>query len=290
MLKDQELKNRESYLLYKESELQQKEDKLQEAIAAHERILPLKNELEQRITKEQELIQKENYLKQLEEDLSKKEEEIRQQQRINIEKPSMHVIEQTRRSGALKGEDSSDRKQIVTSKTSDKQKEIYPCHVKPYINFFSGTEPVPKNESSFERWKVEIDRLRNSSVYPEYIVNQAMCNSLKGQARRVLFTLGPEATAEEIMRKLQIIFGNLASGQTVLQELYTAEQNDNESTSVWGIRLEEIYQRAVDKGFATNQQKDKIFRERFWRSLRSVELQNATSVHYHSSVSFEELR
>ena len=34
----------------------------------------------------------------------------------------------------------------------------------------------------------------------------------------------------------------------------------------------------------------KMLTERFWRSLRSIELQNATSVYYHSAQSFEVLR
>ena len=92
------------------------------------------------------------------------------------------------------------------------------------------------------------------------------------------------------MHKLERTFGNVASGQTVLQEFYTAEQTENESVTLWGIRLEEIYQRAIEKGFATYEQRDKMLIERFWRSLRSIELQNATSVYYHSAKSFEVLR
>ena len=121
-------------------------------------------------------------------------------------------------------------------------------------------------------------------------MNQALRNSLKGQARRVLFTLGPGATIEQIIHKLERTFGNVASGQTVLQEFYTAEQRENESVTLWGIRLQEIYQRAVEKGFATYEQRDKMLTERFWRSLRSIELQNATSVYCHSAQSFEVLR
>ena len=37
-----------------------------------------------------------------------------------------------------------------TSNSDGKQKEISPF-LKPYINFFSGTEPVPKNESNSAR-------------------------------------------------------------------------------------------------------------------------------------------
>ena len=102
--------------------------------------------------------------------------------------------------------DSSAVKQTDTSSSDGKQKEISPF-LKPYINFFSGTEPVPRNESNFEEWKVEIEYLRKSTVYPEYIVNHTLRNSLKGQARRVFFKLGPEATTEQIIHKLERTFG-----------------------------------------------------------------------------------
>ena len=290
-IREQELNGREQYLQQRKSELQQKEEKLQEAMEAHERILPLQSELEEKTTKEQELDRKETYLRQLERELSKKEEDIRKQLKLRTEKPVVaQGVERSRHSGISKKDiGGSEGTQRDASKAEDRDKVISPF-VKPYVNFFSGTGPVPKNESNFEQWKVEIDSLRDSSGYPEHIVNQVMRNSLKGEARRVLFTLGPEATADDIMQKLQVTFGNVASGQTVLQEFYTAEQRENESVTLWGIRLEEIYQRAIEKGFATHEQRDKMLVERFWRSLRSIELQNATSVYYHSASSYEWLR
>ena len=102
--------------------------------------------------------------------------------------------------------------------------------------------------------------------------------------------LGSDPTVEQMIEKLERTFGNVASGQSVLQEFYTAEQKENESVALWGIRLEEIYQRAVEKGFASNDQRDKQLIERFWRSLRSIDLQNATSVYYHAATSFEMLK
>ena len=154
-----------------------------------------------------------------------------------------------------------------TSSSRDEEKDITSNHkeispfLKPYINFFSGAEPTPKNESNFEEWKVEIECLKKSDVHPEYIVNQALWNSVKGQARRVLFTIGSAATTEQIMDKLERTFGNVASGQTVRQEFYTAEQKENECVTLWGIQLEEIFQRAVEKGFANENQSDKMLIE-----------------------------
>ena len=115
------------------------------------------------------------------------------------------------------------KRQTCTSSSRDKEKDITSKHkeispfLKPYTNFFSGPEPTLKNESNFEEWKVEIVCLKKSGVYPEYIVNQALWNSVKGQARRVLFILGSASTTKQIMNKLERTFGKVVSGQTVLQ-------------------------------------------------------------------------
>ena len=45
-----------------------------------------------------------------------------------------------------------------------------------------------------------------------------------------------------------------------------------------------------EKDFATENQRDKMLIERFWRSLRSIDLQNATSAYYYSIQSFEVVR
>ena len=63
--------------------------------------------------------------------------------------------------------------------------------LKLYFTRFSGTEPIPKNESSFEEWKSETQCLIKSKVYPEYTASQAIRDSLKGQARKALSTLDP---------------------------------------------------------------------------------------------------
>lgn len=131
----------------------------------------------------------------------------------------------------------------------------------------------------------------DSSVYPAYIVNQAIRNSLWGQARKVLVTLGAKATSKEIKEKLECIFGNVAMGESVLQEFYNAVQKDNESVTLWSIRLEEIYQKAKEKGHVSDSQKDKMLKNKFWRGLRSAELKNATRVHFEKDkVGFEMLR
>ena len=161
---------------------------------------------------------------------------------------------------------------------------------KPNIIQFSGVDPTPKNESTFESWKNEVESLRSRNILPDYIAGQYIRNSLKMPARNTLMTLGPLASSQEMLDKLTSVFGNVASAQSIMQEFYTAVQQPQESTAMWSLRLEEIAQRLSEKSPMTTEQKNEMLRERFWRSLYDTDLQNATQVYYHQITSFEELR
>ena len=103
---------------------------------------------------------------------------------------------------------------------------------KPNIIQFSGVDPTPKNESTFESWKNEVGSLRSRNILSDYIVGQYIRNSLKMPARNTLMTLGPLASSQEMPDKLTSVFGNVASTQSSMQEFYTAVQQPQESTAM----------------------------------------------------------
>ena len=162
--------------------------------------------------------------------------------------------------------------------------------LKPYLTQFSGTEPELKNESSFEDWKAETQCLIKSKVYPDYIVSQAIRNSLKGQARKALSTLDPLTNSDGIISKLESLFGNVASGLSILQEFFTAVQNSDETVTMWGLRIEEILQRAIEKGEVPSERRNHLLKDKFWRSLHSFDLKIATKVYFDKISDFEVLR
>ena len=81
----------------------------------------------------------------------------------------------------------------------------------------------------------------------------------------------------------------MASGQSVLQEFYTTSQKSDESVAAWGLRLEEILQKAISKGQVRNEEKNEYIRNKFWRSLRSELLKNATRVQFYNITDYESL-
>ena len=211
--------------------------------------------------------------------------------------PSVILSEATRKKVSLKTDKEEDGKygkskvsHVSTSKTQTKQDEAEGFVLKPYVGPFSGTQPTPKHENTFEVWKLEIQSLMAMKVYSDISIVQAIWKSLKGQARNVLFNIGPSAKADDIVKRLESVYGNVASGEAVLQEFYTVHQEENESVTDWGLRLEQILQRAKEKGHVNEERKDQMLRDKFWRSLYDQNLKNATKIYHQSLTSFEKLQ
>lgn len=160
----------------------------------------------------------------------------------------------------------------------------------PKFSIFSGEDPTPKNEVSFEEWKFEVNCVRKNKSYSDQIVAQAVMKSLRAPAKKALYNMGDSATLEDIMRTLDVQFGSVTTGISAMQEFFTASQKQDESAASWGLRLESIIQKAIDKGYMKKEEKNDLLKEQFWRQLRSEKLKNATRVHYNTISSFELLR
>lgn len=137
---------------------------------------------------------------------------------------------------------------------------------------------------------MEVTCLLKAGMYPDYAIVQAVRNSLQKDTRDVLLTLKPTSTTSEIVEKLTEIYGDIKSEDTIAQEFYAAKQKSGESVSAWGVRLETLFQKAVDRGELDESRRDKKLKERFWRGLKSESLKMATRVSYESVGSFEVLR
>ncbi|KAH3849411.1 hypothetical protein DPMN_091810 [Dreissena polymorpha] len=100
----------------------------------------------------------------------------------------------------------------------------------------------------------------------------------------------PKATVDEIMSELDDNFGNVASIDTMLSKFLMAEQEQNETISEWGLRIEELLMHVTRKTRLDEHEKKDMWRKRFWRGLRNEELKNATRVHFESKLTCEELK
>ena len=144
--------------------------------------------------------------------------------------------------------------------------------------------------ASYEEWKYEVEYLMQGGNYSESQMGQAIRRSLRSQAKRVVMPLGASASVQEIMKKLESVFGSIATRGAIMREFYTATQQQDESVSLWGLRLEEIIHRALEKGHIRPEEKNDLLKDIFWRGLRSEKMKNATRVHFESISNFELLR
>ena len=233
-------------------------------------------------------------------DISPKKEEhskiVRKEELYSTDKIEKGLVQQ--QSAPIKQEDFR-KEEIEREQKELKAREMYSDiaykmvdgNNKIFLSSFSGADPVPQKEVCFEDWKKETNYIINSKAYSELKINQTLRNSLRGQARKVVNNLRPDVSTAEIIAKLERVFGNVASGASIVQEFYNAYQKPGESTTDWGLRLEELFDKAKDKGHVVQEQKELMLRNKFWHDLHRQDLKAITHVYFVSDdIDFETLR
>ena len=86
----------------------------------------------------------------------------------------------------------------------------------PRINTFSSKATPGKTEVSFEQWYHKVQCMKDH--YPESVVWESIMRSLKGAA----------ASISDILQKLMVIFGTVASFNVLMQNVYKVTQGNHE--------------------------------------------------------------
>lgn len=86
------------------------------------------------------------------------------------------------------------------------------------------------------------------------------------------------------------LYGNIRSGDSIIHGFYSAKQTNAEECSEWGIRIETLFNQAVERCEIEEFRKDKKLKEGFWRGLISDKIKTATRSLYESHDSFDILR
>ncbi|XP_062566929.1 uncharacterized protein LOC134229238 [Saccostrea cucullata] len=159
----------------------------------------------------------------------------------------------------------------------------------PKLPTFSGTDEPQKGEVRYEVWNFEVKCLLNSNQYPEHILLQAVRNSLKGLARSMLVSVGDKASIQDILRKLDGFFGNVASGEKLMQSFYNDCQKEGESIVVYASRLEDTLSKAIKFGHIGNEARDGMLRSKFWTGLSNQQLKQSTRHLFDTIKNFESL-
>ena len=83
------------------------------------------------------------------------------------------------------------------------------CLGTPRINTVSGKAMPGETEVSFKQWYHEVQCVKDH--YQESVVQESIVQSLKGAAADMAHYMGPTASVTEILQKLMVIFGTVAS-------------------------------------------------------------------------------
>ena len=105
----------------------------------------------------------------------------------------------------------------------------------PKISTFSGKAAPGKTEVSYEQWSHEVQCVKDH--YPESVVRESIMQSLKGAAADMARYMGPTAGVSDILEKLSVIFGTVASFDVLMQNFYKIAQG-NEKVPSFATRLE----------------------------------------------------
>ena len=103
---------------------------------------------------------------------------------------------------------------------------------------FSGMEPVPSNELTFNQWRVNVQSYQAN--VPDHILIPAIRKSIIGKAQLVIRTLGPVYTVEDVIKCLAREYEGVASSDIVFKESYQLKQERGEKVQVFSIRLRDV--------------------------------------------------
>ena len=131
-------------------------------------------------------------------------------------------------------EERDKEKPAPTDKTASVSVQQQP----PRLATFSGGKDAKGSDTTFELWHYEVKCLMQDKVYPRKLVLHAVRKSLRGEAGEVAMLVGEKATLEQILGKLEGIYGIVEPGENILSEFYAAYQGRDETVSTWGCRLE----------------------------------------------------
>lgn len=159
--------------------------------------------------------------------------------------------------------------------------------VRPRFTNFSGEE---KSDTSFEVWKNDVKCAIQDGSASTSMILQAIRSSLKGKARSLLLTLPMDATPDEILQKLDGIYGNIYPSEKLLEQFYEAKQQEGESVADYGMRLENLLQTCIERKTINSASRNEMLRTKLWSGLSDISLRNASRYKYDTIDDFETLR
>ncbi|OCT90348.1 hypothetical protein XELAEV_18018960mg [Xenopus laevis] len=129
------------------------------------------------------------------------------------------------------------------------------------LKVFSGTDPVPTDEESFESWRDSTVVSVRDWTGPETTMRRKILESLNSPAMDVVksYMVGhPDATSGDLIEVLELTFGPVESAPEMLHRFHSTFQKEKEDLSVYLVRLEQGLRLLVSRGAITNGEIDPL--------------------------------
>lgn len=89
-------------------------------------------------------------------------------------------------------------------------------------------------------WRFEVGSVIRGKLYSSEVISEQIRRSLYGEAKATLVGLGPEASCESLLMKLDQFYSDVgaATGDELLTEAYRFKQAENEEVAAFALRLD----------------------------------------------------
>ena len=115
----------------------------------------------------------------------------------------------------------------------------------PDLPLFSGVEPVPKDEGSFDQWLFQVQRAMDSHCVEA--VRSAVVRLVRGEARELMRFIGFRVNLDTILIGIEERLGREPSADKLQQEYYQFQQEKGEKIQQFTSRLETKYRKLEEK-------------------------------------------
>ncbi|XP_063775342.1 paraneoplastic antigen Ma2-like [Pseudophryne corroboree] len=119
------------------------------------------------------------------------------------------------------------------------------------LRVFSGMQPVPQGEETYEVWKEAAVQQTEEWQCPDHIKRQRVVESLRGPAMGVIQAArrsNPKATLETYFEALDYAYGTLEDVGDLISRLHHTFQETGEKLSTYLFRLDRLLYKIIEKG------------------------------------------
>ena len=102
-----------------------------------------------------------------------------------------------------------------------------------------------KGEVTWDCFKFEIELLITDRVFSQEHVLHGIRRAAKGEVADIIRRLGTLVTVDQVLNKLESVYGNIETRETIMKKMYNCTQKPNKSDTSFASRSEEYFDKAV---------------------------------------------